>query len=126
MEALPAAVRSSTDLLITGVTCPACPGTLAARALRPGGMLEFRCRIGHLFTDEELLTAKEDRLEAHLWGTVTVLEELVALLDDLGRHTDRRTRALSMVTVLRHLIQGDRPVTLADPTPEIFGDEPLR
>jgi hypothetical protein len=63
MYALPAGSRESTGPLVTALTCPECPGTLQAQPIHPGAELTFQCRIGHTYGEEELLAAKEQRLE---------------------------------------------------------------
>src|SRR5215813_4733907 len=115
MEAIPAHSRESTTPLVTGTSCPDCPGVLVVRALHVGGTLHFRCRIGHAYSEDELLAAKEERVESHLWAAVTAFEELAALLADLDRAPDRRARALRAVQALRQIIDQDRPIVLEVP-----------
>ena len=86
--------------------------------------LVFECRVGHTFTVEELLVAKEERLHDRLWTAYTALVELVALLTDLAAHDrsegshrrygDRRGRARAQSETLRRLIDDNRPVALPE------------
>ena len=86
--------------------------------------LVFECRVGHTFTVEELLVAKEERLHDRLWTAYTALVELVALLTDLAAHDrsedshrrygDRRERARAQSETLRRLIDDNRPVALPE------------
>jgi len=96
---------------------------LVVRALHTGGALHFRCRIGHAYTEDELLTAKEQRLESHLWAAVTAFEELAALLADLGRAPDRRARALLAGQALRQVIERDHSIVLEVPGADGISEE---
>jgi hypothetical protein len=92
----------------------------------------FECRIGHSFDVPELLAAKEERLEDHLWAASTVLQELVELLLDLAEHGTRHdesadsvqtfrvraTRARGNALALRRLIEDVCPVDLAPAKPD--------
>jgi two-component system chemotaxis response regulator CheB len=57
--------------------CPACRGVLYVSELGKHGWLSFRCRIGHGFSADSLLSAKEEQLEQALWSSVEVLDELI-------------------------------------------------
>jgi hypothetical protein len=101
-------------------------------------ILVFECRIGHTFDVPELLAAKEERLEEHLWAANTLLQELAALLTDLAQHgeehgepaaavrafVERAVRAKSTAGALRAVIREGRPVDLspADPGKSSGGD----
>jgi hypothetical protein len=98
------------------------------------GTLRFVCRVGHSLSVEELLLAKEEKIEDDMWANVRGLEELVALLHDLeayarrhggrarsqigGPHDDRVAQARDHVGRLRDILAEKRPVDLtpaADP-----------
>lgn len=53
--------------------CPACGGVLWER--REGEMVRYRCRVGHMFSDEALLAAQTENLETGLWTALRALEE---------------------------------------------------
>ena len=84
--------------------------------------LVFECRVGHTYSVEELLIAKEERLQCRLWTAYTALTELVALLDDLAaressddgrrRYGARREGARLQAGRLRRLIEDNAPLTL--------------
>jgi two-component system chemotaxis response regulator CheB len=57
--------------------CPECNGTLWE--IREGNLLRFRCRVGHAYGSESLLTAKNEELEGALWTALRTLEEKAAL-----------------------------------------------
>jgi two-component system chemotaxis response regulator CheB len=106
---------------LTDLGCPDCRGVLAVEVLA-NGQLSFTCRIGHAFSAESLMTAKEDELETALWTAVEIYEEVVLLEREMAlrvreagaRQTaiayERRARAaLRNVTALRALIAADGP-----------------
>ena len=125
MNALPDDVYESTEPRVTAITCPECAGSL--RVQREGrGTLRFTCRVGHAISVDELLTGKEEKIEADLWACVRGLEELVALLEDLeayarkhgrgqigGPHDGRVAQARDHVARLRAIVEEKRPVDLA-------------
>ncbi len=59
-------------------TCPDCGGTLWE--LDDAGMLRFRCRTGHAYSGESMLSAHERHLESALWASIRALEERRDLL----------------------------------------------
>jgi two-component system, chemotaxis family, protein-glutamate methylesterase/glutaminase len=65
------------------VMCPACGGPLWE--LRDEKLSRYRCRIGHAFTAESLLTGQSEALEYALWAAVRTMEERVRILTTLAR-----------------------------------------
>lgn len=67
-------------------SCPECEGVLWERAGEGG----YRCHVGHGFTPQSLLAAKDMTLERALWTSLRILEENVALrrrmVDRVERH----------------------------------------
>ena len=53
--------------------CPACGGVLWE--VRDGEIVRYRCRVGHMFSDEALLAAQTENLETALWSALRALEE---------------------------------------------------
>lgn len=74
-------------------TCPDCGGTLWELEEKNG--LRFRCRTGHAYSTNSMMSLQRDGLEASLWISVRVLQERADLLRRLGRRAherrDRRT-----------------------------------
>src|SRR5947207_13572147 len=92
MNALPSDLDAALEPRFTGISCPECAGCLMVE--REGrGNLRFICRVGHTQSVDELLTGKEEKIEADLWASVRGLEELVALLVDLEAYALRNGRA---------------------------------
>ena len=98
-------------------------------SVRPEGKrwtLVFECRVGHTYVLEELLAAKEERIDALLWTSYTALVEFAALLGDacdhqtsedtIGRYRDRQARAHAHAEHIRNTIEENGPVVLPQGT----------
>lgn len=70
--------------LPSSFTCPECGG--AQWELRDGGLVRYRCRVGHVYSEDAMVQAQGEAVEAALWTALAVLEERSALL---GRIADR-------------------------------------
>jgi two-component system chemotaxis response regulator CheB len=127
MFALPPGFEASADEQVTGLGCPDCPGALSVRVEGARGHLHFRCRIGHAYSLEELLLAKEREIEDRLFAVIVVFEEMAALLGDLDAAAgsqswadlgpafrDRAARARTLASRVRDIAEGDRPTRLDD------------
>ena len=67
-------------------TCPECHGTLWEADER--GIVRFRCRVGHVYSPESMLSAQTDSVDRALWIALRSLEERAALthrMADLAR-----------------------------------------
>ncbi|WP_445168792.1 chemotaxis protein CheB [Mycolicibacterium sp. Dal123E01] len=58
----------------SGYTCPDCNGSLMELDIR-----SYRCRVGHAWTADALLKARDDEVEKALWIALRSLEEKVKL-----------------------------------------------
>jgi two-component system chemotaxis response regulator CheB len=58
-------------------TCPECHGTLWET--NEDGLTEYRCRIGHAYSSENLIAHQAEVLEAAMWTALRALEEHAAL-----------------------------------------------
>jgi two-component system chemotaxis response regulator CheB len=70
-------------------TCPECHGTLWEA--EEGGLLRFRCRVGHVYSPDSMLSAQTDDVDRALWIALRTLEERAALshrLASRGRARD--------------------------------------
>src|SRR3954469_25076533 len=73
-----------TDGALTDLGCPDCRGVLATREEGKKGHLRFTCQIGHGFSQESLIAAKEEQLENSLWSCAETYEEIVRLHEELA------------------------------------------
>ncbi len=64
---------------VSGYTCPDCNGSLVALG---GG--SFRCRVGHAWTRDALLAARDDEVENALWVALRSLQEKAKLARQLA------------------------------------------
>jgi two-component system chemotaxis response regulator CheB len=55
-----------------------------------GGVLHFRCHVGHGYTAETLLANQSDALESALWRAVRALEEKAELSQRLANRSRER------------------------------------
>ena len=70
------------------IACPDCHGVLWE--IQEGGLLRFRCRTGHAFSPETLISAETEQIEKALWEALRTLEERVALRRRLVRQAEER------------------------------------
>jgi chemotaxis methyl-accepting protein methylase len=69
--AAPAEMEVEVD--VSGFSCPDCNGVLWE--IRDGALERFRCRVGHAWSPEGLMTQQSEGLEAALWIAMRSLEE---------------------------------------------------
>jgi two-component system chemotaxis response regulator CheB len=72
----------------SGFSCPDCNGVLWE--IQDCGLVRFRCRVGHAWSPESLLTQQSESLEAALWVALGTLEERAALASRLAEPARRR------------------------------------
>jgi two-component system chemotaxis response regulator CheB len=71
----------------SGFTCPECGGSLWER--QDGALTRYRCRVGHTYSEDAMVEAQGDAVEAALWTALEVLEEREELLERIaGRMSD--------------------------------------
>jgi two-component system chemotaxis response regulator CheB len=120
MQAIPSRPVAGGHEQLTGIACPDCPGVLVVST--ENDHLRFRCRIGHVYSLQDLIEAKERRLEDLLLAPTTTLDELATLLREavaMGRaigspeHFEARAaRALRHAAVIRAVIEENEPTRL--------------
>ncbi|HET7786540.1 MAG TPA: chemotaxis protein CheB [Myxococcales bacterium] len=100
----------------SGLGCPACGGVL--NEVHDGGLLRFRCRVGHAYAPESLYDEQRSVLESALWAALRALEEQGALarrmfdrarklgqLKAAGRFEQRASAAEGHAKVVRQALQ---------------------
>jgi two-component system chemotaxis response regulator CheB len=70
------------------LTCPECHGNLWEH--ESGGVLRFRCRVGHVYSAESMLAAQTDSVDRALWAALRALEERAALTRKLSLRAKER------------------------------------
>jgi two-component system chemotaxis response regulator CheB len=65
----------------TRLTCPDCHGPI--QRFRMGEVTEYRCRVGHTYSPQNMLAAHDDSEERSLWSAIESLEEGADLADEL-------------------------------------------
>ncbi|WUH88354.1 chemotaxis protein CheB [Amycolatopsis sp. NBC_00438] len=71
----------------SGYSCPDCQGTLLEMSRSHG---QYRCRIGHAWSAEALLSAHDVEFERALWTALRSLDEKAALARRMQRDTTHR------------------------------------
>ncbi|MBA3470881.1 MAG: chemotaxis protein CheB [Herpetosiphonaceae bacterium] len=71
-------------------SCPECHGTLWE--IQDGDMSRYRCRVGHRFSPESMLSEQMETLETSLWSALKTLEEQAALLRRLAAQAQERNQ----------------------------------
>jgi two-component system chemotaxis response regulator CheB len=77
----------------SGFSCPDCNGVLWQ--IRDGGLERYRCRVGHAWSPESLLTQQSEALEAALWVALRSLEERATLARRLAEPARRRGHSIT-------------------------------
>lgn len=64
-------------------SCPDCGGVLWE--IHDGEMVRYRCRVGHAYSFQSMLSAQDNRLEESLWTALKTLEESARLSHRLAQ-----------------------------------------
>ena len=88
----------------SGFTCPECNGALWEAYA--DGVPRFRCRTGHQYSLDTLLTAQSESIEAALWSAVRALEERSAMLRRIAQRLSTRGSSSSAFRYARQADQG--------------------
>jgi two-component system chemotaxis response regulator CheB len=72
----------------SGFTCPDCQGALWE--IDDGQTVRYRCRVGHAYSEDAMVSAQTDAVERALWTALRALEERVALVQKLADNARRR------------------------------------
>jgi two-component system, chemotaxis family, protein-glutamate methylesterase/glutaminase len=105
---------------LTAQSCPECGGPLWEQ--QDEGAARFRCRVGHAYTLQSLLSAEEEGLEASLWAAVRLFDQRANLLRTLAdkdrqaqrdrmmkHHEELAREAREHARLLRRVITSEQP-----------------
>ena len=124
MEAFPADIRAPDGERPSGLICPDCGGSISVSVT--DGLLVFRCRVGHLYSVDDVLVGKEAHIEHTMCAAVHAYAEMAAFLRTLGQRdratpiadTERARRAEQAeanARALRGILENDRRILLPEP-----------
>lgn len=74
----------------TDSICPDCGGGLWEIKNDPSH--RFRCHVGHVYSDKELLRDHSREIEESVWASLRMLEERRMMLEDMDRHVTESNR----------------------------------
>jgi two-component system, chemotaxis family, protein-glutamate methylesterase/glutaminase len=93
-----------------GFGCPSCGGALWE--LHEGNLVHFRCRVGHAWSPESLLSEQSGALEGAMWTALRALEEKAALTRRLAERAGHRGHALARRQFERQLREVEQQAEL--------------
>jgi two-component system chemotaxis response regulator CheB len=116
---------------VTVFTCPECGGSLWQSP--EGGLLQFRCHVGHAYGGEGLLAEQAEALEAALWTAVrsfkekAILARQLAVQERQGGRVDSATRFEDQADqaerygdlILKHILHGETGSVKPPPEPAV-------
>jgi len=73
----------------TLISCPGCTGVLSVIAERGGAHLRFVCSVGHSYSLQTLLQAKEDDVERAFWSVAAFLEHIQMITGMFLQYVER-------------------------------------
>jgi two-component system chemotaxis response regulator CheB len=107
-EAGPSGKESEPEL-ISALTCPQCNGALWVRDL--DGLLQYRCRIGHILSQATMVSEQARMVEDALWAAARALEEQCALANRIAERFEGRGDAAAGARHRRQAVVAARRAT---------------
>ena len=101
--------RPGTDALRSGgtkgkqspFTCPDCGGALWE--IKEGGLVRYRCHVGHGFNRDSLRDGMDEKLEDTLWSALRAIEENIELRSRMMEQTKQRRLTVFTATLEREI-----------------------
>ncbi len=78
---------------LVSLTCPECRGPLWEE--RQGRIVEYRCRVGHVYSPLAMAAEHDDTVERTMWSTLVALEEAADIADHLVPHLGAQSAAVA-------------------------------
>ena len=91
-------------------TCPECGGALWE--LIRGRIKQFRCHVGHVYSEEGLLSEKARDLEMALWTAVRTLEEHAGLRRKMATEAHERKLHTIASSYEQRAVEAEKNATL--------------
>jgi two-component system, chemotaxis family, protein-glutamate methylesterase/glutaminase len=85
----------------TQFTCPDCHGPISR--VTYDDLTEYRCRVGHVYSDQSMIVAHDEAEERALWSAVESLEEGADLAAELSNRQGTDASVRSALTAKRKL-----------------------
>jgi two-component system chemotaxis response regulator CheB len=92
-----------------GLGCPDCGGGMFA--IRTGRAVHYVCHVGHSFSPQTLLAAKDDNIEEALWTAISAAQEKAMILSDLAARAEQSGDAQAHRA---HLAEAERVARAAE------------
>lgn len=96
----------------SGYSCPDSGGTLFE--IHEGGLLRFRCRVGHAWSSDALMKMQSEALDSALWMAFRSLEEKAALSEQLAARARERGNTLSEQGYAERAVEARRSARLIE------------
>lgn len=93
-------------------SCPDCGGVLWE--IHDGELLRFRCRVGHGFSVESMISAQADEIEAALWAALKTLEESASISRRMAKQVKDRGHEWLARSFEEKLSEAERRSTLIE------------
>src|SRR5579871_3057783 len=93
----------------TNLTCPECRGPIHQE--QQGRIIEYRCRVGHVYSPATIEQEQDATVERALWSAVLTLEEAADMAEKFGNElgeeaAEKVRRKRSDAAVLRQILEG--------------------